>query len=177
MIAKCGRIKTWHWAHRSVEECDRWGEPETEWHLYWKGLVPSQRAEVTIEKYGKRHRADIVLPSGMVIELQHSSLSPHEILQREAFYDSMVWVFDITDCAAPCDGEPRFIPREKDGYHTFRWKHPRKHIAHTSTPTYLDMGTRIMRLKTIHPEAPCGGWGYIKRRHEFTKWLYERAAV
>jgi hypothetical protein len=172
---KCGSIKAWHWAHRDVEDCDEWGEPETEWHVGWKESVPSRRAEVTKKRGGETHRADLVLSGGTVVELQHSSISPEEIADREAFYDSMVWLFDIREFSPPCDGDPRFIPREKDGYHSFRWKHPRKHIAYTSAPTYLDMGPRIMRLKDMHPDAPCGGWGEIESRAVFVEWLNSRA--
>jgi competence protein CoiA len=139
-------------------------------------LRASERAEVTMERNGERHRADILLPGGTVVELQHSSIAPDEIEQREAFYGSMIWIFDITDCAAPCEGEPRFIPREKDGPHTFRWKHPRKHIAYTSKPTYLDLGTRLMELEDMYTDSPCAGWGYIKLRPEFMMRLHERAA-
>jgi hypothetical protein len=58
VIPKCGEVKTWHWAHRDVEDCDRWGEPETKWHQFWKERVPSARAEVTIERGGEQHRAE-----------------------------------------------------------------------------------------------------------------------
>ena len=36
VIAKCGRQKMWHWAHKSKTDCDNWWEPETEWHRNWK---------------------------------------------------------------------------------------------------------------------------------------------
>ena len=177
VIAKCGEIKRWHWAHKSAIDCDNWGGGETDWHLYWKSLVPSDWVEATIKKDGKHHRADILLPSGTVVELQHSSISPRMIEQRESFYGSMVWLFDISGFAPPCDGEARFMPRKKDGYHTFRWYHPRKHIAHTTKPTYLDMGHRIMHLKAMYPESPCGGWGYVKPRAKFVRWLIEQVAA
>ena len=36
MVAKCGRVKMWHWAHTPKEVCDPWWGPETEWHRMWK---------------------------------------------------------------------------------------------------------------------------------------------
>ena len=33
IIAKCGRVKIWHWAHESRIDCDDWYEPMSEWHL------------------------------------------------------------------------------------------------------------------------------------------------
>lgn len=35
LIAKCGEINAWHWAHRA-NDCDPWHEPESEWHIGWK---------------------------------------------------------------------------------------------------------------------------------------------
>ena len=28
-IPKCGRINVWHWAHKTLEDCDTWSEPVT----------------------------------------------------------------------------------------------------------------------------------------------------
>jgi ssDNA-binding Zn-finger/Zn-ribbon topoisomerase 1 len=36
MVAKCGRVKVWHWAHKGAPPCDPWWENETEWHREWK---------------------------------------------------------------------------------------------------------------------------------------------
>ncbi|PZO47927.1 MAG: hypothetical protein DCF15_18445, partial [Phormidesmis priestleyi] len=40
------------------------------------------------------HRADVRLDSGLVLELQHSSISAETIAEREQFYGFMVWLFD-----------------------------------------------------------------------------------
>jgi len=94
MIPKCGEIKVWHWAHRR-KDCDGWSDGETEWHLFWKSLMPPENVEVIIERDGIKHRADIVTRSGMVVELQHSSMSVDEIAEREQFYGNMAWLFDV----------------------------------------------------------------------------------
>lgn len=189
LIPKCGRIVTHHWSHRG-EDCDSWREPETEWHRYWKGLVPEDCAEVTIEKNGQKHRADIVTPDGVVIELQHSSLGVEMIERREAFYERMIWLFDVRDCCPA----PRYLPeyfngeepvnwssirlrlrRHKKGYHTFRWLHPRKSIAYTTAEAYLDVGQEhIFRLKKMWTEPPCGGWGLLKPKSLFEQWLLKK---
>lgn len=62
VLAKCGKIVSWHWAHVSGKDCDDWYEPETEWHLRWKKLFPKEYVEVTINRKGKRHHADVCLP-------------------------------------------------------------------------------------------------------------------
>jgi hypothetical protein len=68
----------------------------TEWHLGWQLAVPPERREVVMG----RHRADIVTASGGVVEVQHSSISPDAIEEREAFYgERMAWIFDATRAA------------------------------------------------------------------------------
>lgn len=93
-IPKCGEIKTWHWAHKSLKDCDRWAEPEGEWHYGWKKLAGLENCEVTIRKPEGIHRADIKLPDGLVIELQHSTLPTADVRDRETFYGRMIWIID-----------------------------------------------------------------------------------
>lgn len=96
MIARCGEIITWHWAHSPRRRCDPWWENETEWHRKWKNYFPEQCQEVIHfdEETGEKHIADIKTDRGIVIELQHSSMKPDELRSREQFYESMVWVVD-----------------------------------------------------------------------------------
>jgi competence protein CoiA len=95
VVAKCGQQRIWHWSHLGKLECDRWWEPETEWHRTWKALFPQEWQEVIhVAGDGERHIADVKNGTGWVIELQHSSISPEERLSRENFYKTMVWVVD-----------------------------------------------------------------------------------
>jgi len=68
LVAKCGRIVTWHWAHLAAD-CDPWSEPESEWHRRWKFWFlshPGVRVEVPMAE----HRADVVLADGRIVELR-----------------------------------------------------------------------------------------------------------
>jgi hypothetical protein len=97
MIAKCGkrRLRVWHWAHWRTRDCDRWSEPETEWHRAWKNHFPENWQEIShSSENGKTHRADVKTESGTVIEFQHSPLDRDEREAREKFYQNMVWVVD-----------------------------------------------------------------------------------
>lgn len=123
VISKCGSIKIWHWAHKQQEECDSFGEPESEWHLSWKNQFPKECQEVTIEKciseycYNSHettgqdghapcnhincndcefviHRTDVKTEEGIIIEFQNSPLSFEKIEERETFYDNMIWVLN-----------------------------------------------------------------------------------
>jgi hypothetical protein len=115
----------------------------------------------------KPHRADIVATDGTIVELQHSSINVDTIREREAFYGDMVWIFDARAAFA----ERRLSFTKRDGFWTFRWKHPRKAIAACTKPVYLDIDGAVFRLKKIHPEAPCGGWGQIGDAKDIIEWM------
>ena len=36
VIAKCGDIMSWHWAHEA-SDCDTWSEGESDWHAQCGG--------------------------------------------------------------------------------------------------------------------------------------------
>ncbi len=95
MIAKCGPRIIHHWAHYGRKQCDPWWENETEWHRTWKNYFPEECREIShIADNGEIHRADVKTPTGIVIEIQHSSMTDKERISREEFYQNMVWVVD-----------------------------------------------------------------------------------
>jgi competence protein CoiA len=95
MIAKCGNVKVWHWAHKGRRICDPWWENETEWHRAWKGQFPESWQEVVHKAdNGKKHIADVKTDQGWVIEFQHSPIEPEERRSRDTFYPKLVWVVD-----------------------------------------------------------------------------------
>lgn len=185
VIPKCGRINIWHWAHAAGQDCDPWAEPISAWHLNWQATVPTERREVVIGN----HRADILTTTGIIVEIQHSNISPDEIRARELHYGKMIWIFDTINAAQPTEYENHYdgttrqttrmaVPwsarldirtpeRHPDPiYRTFRWKHARKSIAACRAPVYLDLGDELLRLGRIHPGPPCGGWGRIVTRQQ-----------
>ena len=98
MIAKCGTVKVWHWAHKSNASCDPWWENETEWHRKWKNCFPTEWQEIIHKDSttGERHIADIKTDKEFIIEFQHSAIKSDEIKSRENFYKNMIWVVDGT---------------------------------------------------------------------------------
>lgn len=174
VIAKCGDIVTWHWAHKA-SDCDSWVEGETDWHLAWKRRF--KNVEVTIRRDEQWHRADAMTESGWVVEFQHSYLSPAEIHVREEFYGNMIWVFDVTKARAEdAWGDSRLWlyrehdARAKENYVTFRWKHPRKSIASATRLVYLDLGDGwLLRLGKMYPGGVCGGWGFLEPYASFMR--------
>lgn len=157
VVAKCGRINVWHWAHMS-SDCDPWSEPIGPWHLEWQRRYPAHMREVVVGP----HRADVRLDSGTVIEFQRSPLSVDEIRCRERFYGRMVWVFDVRSAV----DEGRLDLRRKKGrdenYRTFRWKQPRRTVKFCRRPVFLDVGNgQVLKLKWMSSAAPYGGCGYL----------------
>ena len=84
-----------HWAHKGRRNCDPWWENETSWHREWKSHFPEECREVThTAPDGEVHRADIKTPTGLVIEVQHSTMTDGERESREAFYGNLIWIVD-----------------------------------------------------------------------------------
>lgn len=95
MVAKCGEVRVWHWAHKGRLLCDPWWENETEWHRAWKDHFPADWQEIVhATGDGERHIADVKTADGWVIEFQHSYLKPEERRSREDFYSKLIWVVD-----------------------------------------------------------------------------------
>jgi len=140
LIAKCGEIKIWHWAHKSSKECDPWHKEETEWHIKWKENFPKEFQEVKIGK----HRADIRTKKGLVIEFQSSSISPSEIKEREAFYKNMVWVLNGKTIAK------NFFPFKL----RYKWRWFPKSFKTATRDIYIDKGDIFLyKLITVGNEG------------------------
>jgi competence CoiA-like predicted nuclease len=97
-VAHCGKFNVHHWKHKTIQECDTWYEPETEWHRNWKNYFPESFQEVVKydSKTGEKHIADIFNPlRALTIEFQHSPISHDEIVSRENFHSKLIWVVDV----------------------------------------------------------------------------------
>jgi hypothetical protein len=159
VVAKCGSIVAWHWAHESAD-CDPWNEPESDWHVEWKRKFPDDWQEVVIGS----HRADVKTPK-LVVEFQASSISAEEIQQREQHYGNMVWLLRGEDFRKNL----RF--RKRDGFYTFRWMWPRKSWFAARMPIVIALGGEepLFHVKKLHDGVPCGGWGCEMTEVEFLR--------
>lgn len=96
VLAKCGRIRIWHLAHKSAA-CPIKKEPETPWHRDWKLHFPDDWQEVLhVGEDGFRNIADIRSLAGLFVEFQHSHIDLNERESREVAYGTLVWVVDGT---------------------------------------------------------------------------------
>lgn len=156
VIAKCGKVVTWHWAHESGTDCDPWSEM-TQWHLDWQGKWPEHQREFVIGE----HRADIcTVPCAslvstmaglsseepLVVEFQHSYLDAGAISEREDYYEAaagqMIWVWDARKAAT----EGRLFV---DHYNPkiFTWKHFRASMTACQFPVFLDVGSSLLFVR------------------------------
>ena len=160
-----------YWRHINMEDCDTWAEGETQWHIDWKQrfTASKSREEVLLRKDGQRgHRADVLTPRHVVVELQHSFLSAEELRDREEFYrqhaEGMIWLFDLTEKT------DNFELTLKENFYTFRWKHMRLTSLTCGFPRYLDLGDdRIFEICKLYKEKAVRGWGKLYTYIEFVQ--------
>jgi hypothetical protein len=173
MIPKCGQIKVHHWAHKSKKNCDAWWEPESEWHRQWKTFVQDDFREIVIEKNGVKHRADIKLPSGIIIELQKSPLVYGERLNREVFYEKLVWIiFFPSDRIVTIEN----VNKKVDCYIKVKkineWVYQFPHLS----PIFLDFDDgMVFRIIEIGNKKGLTRWlhGVILEKTEFVKQYFD----
>ena len=168
MVARCGEVRVWHWAHKGRRDCDPWWEPETEWHRNWKNQFPvgwqefSQRAPD-----GELHRADVKTEAGCVIEFQHSYIKPEERRAREAFYRPLVWV--VNGLRRPRD-KARFLKTWEEGTPVRRGSQLQRiwlgegallrDWAGSTADVFFDFGEEM--LWRLSPKSD-GDWAYVAR--------------
>ena len=169
VIQRCGEIIARHWAHHDPNRdgCDAFSEGETLWHRGMKLPFPESCREVVIDENGVRHRADVRLPGGLVVEFQHSAISVNDLREREAFYRRMVWVFDASGPFA----EGRIVIKKDHGHLSqMTWSRPRSSAAFCLCPVAFDLGERGVFLANTFT-ADGVGVGAILPAHEFVATL------
>jgi len=130
LVAKCGDIKIWHWAHKSKKDCDPWYKGESPWHIKWKEYFPKECQEVII----KNHRADIKTKEGLIIELQSSNISSEEIQKREEFYKNMIWILNGETIAK------NFVPYKL----RYKWKWFPQSLHAIKKDVYIDLNDMFL---------------------------------
>ena len=157
VIPKCGKVKTWHWSHKKVGECDPWAESLTEWHLVWQSAVLDNAVEVVMEN----HRADIVGNNSTVVELQHSPIKAEDIAAREIFYGEMVWLFDATE-------RFRFIQSGDRAFFSLGRAERNSSIRGCNKPVFLDFGDTVIQVEVLTDELDrFSGFGVPRTRNWF----------
>lgn len=171
LIAKCGTERIWHWAHKT-KDCDSWSEPETMWHKNWKGLFPPAWQEVVIGE----HRADVQTPS-FVIEFQHSPISVAEVAEREQYYKSMFWVFDLRRVAKHFDIQSRRLRAPySETVMPFKWKWKWRSVQSCRSPVFVTFGKGRLYLIKFERYRQADGFCQQVSRDEFLSFAIEGKA-
>lgn len=143
MTPKCGDIVSWHWAHTTTENCDPWSSGEGEWHRSWKRRLEVRcgaRSETILTRHGETHRADSMMPNGLVIEYQTNYLNLPDIEARERFYGRMLWIYR-------CEYSWERIHFGKRG---FWWKHGPKSLTRHNRPIFIQgPGDQFLQVDSI----------------------------
>lgn len=146
VIAKCGAVVEWHWAHvgEGESDCDSWAESETPWHRWWKTRAPLDWREVSMGE----HRADIRRDQdGYVIELQHSPISQEDIQNREAFYKRMIWLLDGRLLTRQVLEFDEWVPRLREVRQgRWEWNRPRKSFLASRKKIFIDLGAEVLEV-------------------------------
>ncbi|MFN6353438.1 MAG: competence protein CoiA [Cyanobacteriota bacterium] len=172
MIPKCGKVKLWHWAHKTTDMCDPWWENESLWHRAWKEHFPRDWQEVSHVNpvTGEKHIADVKNEFGLVIEFQRSTLSEIERVSREVFFQDMIWIVDGSrgshDSAYFSMGVSGPVQKNPLLYGLEWWGQSR--LLHfwsvSSKQVYLDFGHDVLwRLVSFNAETRQGLVGLIPK--------------
>jgi hypothetical protein len=148
VISRYGEVNRPHWAHKK-NDCDSWFEPISDWHINWQNKFPEKNQEITLSDYnGKKHRADIKLDNGLVIEMQNSPIKISEIEQREKFYSKdggLLWVLNGSELTKHCNLSIFVIPsnyyfniilmffNDNNGYDEYEYEILEKELENTRT--------------------------------------------
>ena len=135
LVPKCGAVKVWHWAHEAGD-CDPWSEPESDWHRAWKQFYAEHRG-ARVEVSMGEHRADVVTPNGLVVELQATYLDAASISEREQFYDNMIWLYSAD----------RWADRLQFGRRGFWWKHAARSLTLHTKPVWWHLGDELLLVR------------------------------
>src|SRR5579883_2766713 len=133
IIAKQGEKVMHHFAHKAGSTCSC-SKEMSEWHTYHQGRILPQYLEQRMIQNDKLHIADAKC-HGVVIEYQHSPISKNTIIERETFYDNMIWVFDASNLSI------EIVKRHKDLI-KFRQTSGPRYCFDTNKPTFLDFTQR-----------------------------------
>ena len=125
-----------------------------------------------------------------MIEFQSSNISEKDIIEREKFYEKMIWILSGKSFAQ------NLILRKKGDFYTFRWKWPPQSWFCSKKNVYIDLqplvdewrldpnstsnfeyqmdkilefSNKLFLIKKVYSTLPCGGWGVLINKNKFVE--------
>jgi competence protein CoiA len=165
-IAKCGPRIMHHWAHHRIRDCDPWWETETPWHREWKNKFPVECREVSHTAVdGEVHRADVKTPTGIVVEIQHSTMTDAERTSREEFYESLVWVIDGTVFPDNFDIYHMLPDPKSELAQDLVWAKARRHMNGANNGAFFRLSEALEEDPSLTKATLCACDGRLRRIH------------
>jgi competence protein CoiA len=159
VIAKCGPRVLHHWAHHRPKDCDPWWENETQWHRDWKNLFPTTCREIShTAPDGEIHRADIKTATGIIIEVQHSSMTDAERTSREQFYGNLVWIIDGRGFQNNFDIYHGLPDPKSEIAQDLVWAKAKRHMNGSNGGMFFRLSEAREELPTITKAEVRSGW-------------------
>jgi hypothetical protein len=145
VVGKKGTKVVWHYAHAKGTDCEDGACSRVmgEWHHWWQDRVEPDFLEIIMKRDGVKHIADMINAENIVIEFQKSIIPSETILEREKFYNQMVWIFCCTEM-------PVKVVATYGRYVKLKMLGGSKYFLAATKPTFLDFGKRgILELVKI----------------------------
>jgi len=142
LLARRGTKKMYHFAHKKKEfdiNCICSREKGT-WHCWHQKRIQKEYIEIIYPE--RKHIADCRNKSGLVIEFQKSIVPEKVILEREQYYNKMIWVF----CMDEHDFE---ILEQKKDLVRLKMIKGSKYFLCAKKPTYLDWSQKKDMIKVL----------------------------
>lgn len=203
VIPKCGEIKIWHFAHITNIDCDSWYEPESEWHLNWKNQFPKEQQEVVMGKHRadiKNIKGIIELQNSsisaesinereeyykqMIWLLNAETLCNGLDLRKEKEIITFRWKNPPKSWWNA--KKPIFIHLNNEqeeievkiqtdtGYNSYtETEYPIYEKIIIKNNLYEETKDKILLIKKIYHNIPCGGWGILLSKEQFLKQYME----
>lgn len=112
LITKSGAQVAAYYSHLPSTYCRIASGEKTEWHIIWQ----SKFDKTEIYSKDKKNIADVMLKNGTVLEFQNSNIDLLTMRQREAQWDKMIWLFNLTNSQVKITNNKMVWLRPKKGF-------------------------------------------------------------
>lgn len=107
---------------------------------------------------GEIHRADIKTPTGIVIEVQHSSMTDAERISREEFYKNLVWVIDGSVFKDNFDIYHMLPDPRSELAQDLVWSKAKRHMHAANTGVFFRLSEAVEEYPEVKKSTLRGGW-------------------
>ena len=133
---------------------DNWCLPVCAWSLKWKQCFSKSSVEIVLDKGGIKHIADVQTSKGTVVKFQNRMLNREELLQREAFFGKMIWIFKALAWDIDLVQNPKYYTGEhgrnrqlpEGNWVKFRFTHVKSRLGVCKMPVFIDLGDDYLYL-------------------------------